>query len=130
MNTIRAASSLGAQDVNFYKTVDKDLGQQIDDQSQRLLNISNDLLRAAIDDPNDFQAIEYGEENVTGEVSWKPVSRIIDSIFDKIDSTFVQAKRKAKGITKDQELEYLDNGKTSTTTTISNEKASKIENHN
>ena len=69
MNTIRAASSLGAQDVNFYKTVDKDLGQQIDDQSQRLLNISNDLLRAAIDDPNDFQAIEYGEENVTGEVS-------------------------------------------------------------
>lgn len=127
MNTIRAASSLGAQDVNFYKTVDKDLGQQIDDQSQRLLNISNDLLRAAIDDPNDFQAIEYGEENVTGEVSWKPVSRIIDSIFDKIDSTFVQAKRKAKGITKDQELEYLDNGKTSTTTTISNEKASKIE---
>lgn len=124
MNTIRAASSLGAQDVNFYKTVDKDLGKQIDEQSQRLLNISNDLLRAATDDPNDFEAIEYGQENVTGEASWKPISRIIDSIFDKIDSTFDQAKRKAKGISKDQELEYLDDGITST---IKNEKPSKTE---
>ncbi|KAI5966291.1 RRP6 [Candida pseudojiufengensis] len=107
--TIRAASALAAQDVNFYKSVDSNLGEEIDQGADRLLSISNDLLRATSSNSNDVEQIKFGKENITSEASWKPVGNIIDSIFEKIDFTFDQLN---KSLNKNHEetKQYLEDG--------------------
>ncbi|RCK60310.1 Exosome complex exonuclease RRP6 [Candida viswanathii] len=123
-NTIRAASSLAAQDVNFYKAVDHELGEGIDEQGKRLLEISNDLLRSASSNPSEFSPILFGKDEIATESSWKPISNILDSIFDKIDLTYDQTRKKSPtGDGKDTEFQYLDEGNTS----IKNEKSQRIQ---
>lgn len=123
-STIRAANSLAAQDVNFYKAVDHELSEEIDEQGKRLLEISNDLLRSASSNPSEFNSILYGKDEISSESSWKPISTILDSIFDKIEMTFDQSKRKSpSGDDKDKQYQYLDEGNT----TIKNEKSQRIQ---
>ncbi|RCK55942.1 Exosome complex exonuclease RRP6 [Candida viswanathii] len=123
-NTIRAASSLAAQDVNFYKAVDHELGEGIDEQGKRLLEISNDLLRSASSNPSEFSPILFGKDEIATESSWKPISNILDSIFDKIDLTYDQTRKKSPtGDAKDTEFQYLDEGNTS----IKNEKSQRMQ---
>lgn len=109
LGTIRASTNLAAQDVNFYKSVDTNLSQELDSTSKRLLNICNGLIRVA-DDTQDTK-IEFGQENVTNEVSWKPIGNVLDSIFEKLDYAFDQATKKVK-TTEGKSLEYLDDGTT------------------
>ncbi|EMG47768.1 RRP6 Exosome complex exonuclease RRP6 [Candida maltosa Xu316] len=123
MSTIRAASSLAAQDVNFIKAVDHELGDEIDQQGRRLLDISNDLLRASVSDTNDFEPVVFGKEEISTESAWKPVSNILDSIFDRIDSNFVQANKKPGSDNGSKDLQYLDDGHSS----IENETNQRVE---
>ncbi|EGW35076.1 uncharacterized protein SPAPADRAFT_53425 [Spathaspora passalidarum NRRL Y-27907] len=106
VSTIRAASSLAAQDINFYKSIDAGLASDIDSAAARLMNISNDLIRATTDD--DEVKIGFGKQNVEGELSWNPIARVLDSIFEKIDYSFDHARQKTSSDARS--LEYLDSG--------------------
>ena len=78
-----------------------------------MLEISNDLLRSASSNPSEFNSILYGKDEISSESSWKPISTILDSIFDKIEMTFDQSKRKSpSGDDKDKQYQYLDEGNT------------------
>ncbi|KAG2731859.1 hypothetical protein G9P44_005446, partial [Scheffersomyces stipitis] len=78
IRTVRAASALAAQDVNFYKSVDADLAQKIDTSA-------NCLGREQID-TECGSSIRFGIDNISSESDWKPVANILDSIFENIDN--------------------------------------------
>ncbi|CAI5757923.1 unnamed protein product [Candida verbasci] len=102
-NTIRSSTGLAAQDINFYKSIDSNLNEDITNQSKRLLNISNNLIKCC----NNSYNLEYGVENVIDK-SWNGISHIFDSIFEKLDYEFDQLNNKNQ---KGKELQYLDDGK-------------------
>ncbi|KAG7660732.1 RRP6 [[Candida] subhashii] len=110
--TIRASSSLAAQDVNFYKSVDSNLAEDIDASAKRLMNICNDLIRVT-DDTSETK-MEFGQENITSDVSWNPIGNVLDSIFEKIDYAFDQATKKSVSKAEGKSLEYLDDGSQTT----------------
>ncbi|KAI5954809.1 RRP6 [Candida theae] len=120
MGTIRAATALGAQDVNFYKSVDSNISQQIDKRGMNLLTITNDLLRTASSQSSPVDSVRFGQENISSESSWNPVSNVIDSIFEKIDFNFDQLNKKQTG---GEQKQYLEDGNNS----ISNEQIQRIE---
>lgn len=121
MGTIRAATALAAQDVNFYKSVDPNISEEIDKRGRNLLTITNDLLRTASSQTNPVDPIRFGQENISSESSWNPVSNVIDSIFEKIDYTFDQINRKQTG--GGEQKQYLEDGNS----LISNDQAQRVE---
>lgn len=120
MGTIRSATALAAQDVNFYKSVDSNISEEIDKRGRNLLTITNDLLRTASSQTNPVDPILFGQENISSESSWNPVSNVIDSIFEKIDYTFDQINKKQAG---GEQKQYLEDGNS----LISNEQTQRIE---
>ncbi|KAG5421938.1 RRP6 [Candida metapsilosis] len=120
MGTIRAATALAAQDVNFYKSVDANISQEIDKRGKNLLSITNDLLRTASSQTNPVDPILFGQENVSSESSWNPIGNVIDSIFEKIDYTFDQMNKKQ---TSGEQKQYLEDG----TNSISSDQTQRIE---
>ncbi|KAI5970471.1 RRP6 [Candida margitis] len=110
MGTIRAATALAAQDVNFYKSVDSNTSQEIDKRGKNLLTVTNDLLRTASSQTNPVDPIIFGQENISSESSWNPVSNVIDSIFEKIDYTFDSINKKQTG---GEQKQYLEDGNSS-----------------
>lgn len=89
VQTVRTSSSLAAQDVNFYKSLDSDLSKKIDESAKSLLNISNRLIHCSFDDVKD---IPFGKDNISSHVNWNPIANVLDNIFEKIDIAFDQAQ--------------------------------------
>lgn len=90
MQTVRASSSLAAQDVNFYKSLDANLSSDLDKSAKSLLSISNNLINNASDDA---PSIIFGKDNITSDVNWNPVANVLDNIFEKIDIAFDHAQK-------------------------------------
>lgn len=93
MQTIRAASSLAAQDVNFYSSIDAKLGEQINKTGNKLMVLANKLIQNSDDGDVDTE-IKFGKENISSEMNWKPISDVLDGIFEKIDISFDHAQKK------------------------------------
>lgn len=89
VQTVRASSSLAAQDVNFYKSLDSELSSKIDESAKSLLDISNKLIHCSFDDVKD---IPFGKDNISSHINWNPIANVLDNIFEKIDVTFDQAQ--------------------------------------
>lgn len=106
MQTVRASSALAAQDVNFYKSLDSGLSKQLDHTGDDLLNIVNSFLQLT---STDFKPIKLGKENITSESSWKPVSNILDNVFEKIDIVFDECERGSKNKNSNK-VTYLEEG--------------------
>lgn len=114
MQTVRAASALAAQDVNFYKSVDADLAQKIDTSARGVLDIANKLIRNVGPTEETSSSIRFGIDNISSESDWKPIANVLDSIFENIDSAFDQAIRAKNGRKDDnsnsKNLQYLEDG--------------------
>lgn len=89
MQTVRASSSLAGQDVNFYKSLDSNLSEKIDKSAKSLLDVSNRLIHCSFDDVN---SVQFGKDNISSDINWKPIANVLDNIFEKIDITFDQAQ--------------------------------------
>lgn len=89
VQTVRASSSLAAQDVNFYKSLDSELSSKIDVSAKSLLDISNKLIHCSFDDVKD---IPFGKDNISSHINWNPIANVLDNIFEKIDIAFDQAQ--------------------------------------
>lgn len=101
MQTIRAALSLSAQDPAFYSSVDPVLGEKIKNSANSLLDLASKLISNS--DPN--TDIELASSS---ELNWKPISDILDSIFEKIDIAFDKATKKTT--TSTDQYTYLEEG--------------------
>lgn len=95
MQVIRASSGLAAQDVKFYKSIDSELSLEIDNSANGLINLANRLLAAAGDLSEESPKLELAAEGSVSESEWKPISNVLDSLFEKIDIAFDAARRGA-----------------------------------
>lgn len=82
VQVIRAASSLAAQDVNFFKTLDGSLGQEIETSASKLLGSINGLLNNITDDVQDSR---FHKMDFDSGYAWKYITSIIDHLFEKAD---------------------------------------------
>lgn len=109
MQVIRSSSAVAAQDVNFYKSLDGDLAQQLDDSGKDLLELMNSFVHMT---SADSRGIKYGKENIVSEISWKPISNILDNVFEKIDIEFDKCEKGRGYETKNSKITYLEEGVT------------------
>lgn len=102
VGTVRAASALSAQDLDFFKSLDSDISKSVEGSSSKLLNLINEVL-LSIDENND--TIEYGKDNF--QESWKDIGDIMDNLFEKSDHAFDALKRNSinQG---NSNVQYLD----------------------
>lgn len=108
MQTIRASTALAAQDINFYRTIDQSLSQDIDQSAHNLMSLANRLL-SSISDSEDTPMLELGPEKIALDTSWKPFSNVLDTLFEKIDHSFDSARRSGQAGS-NSKLMYLDEG--------------------
>lgn len=94
VQVVRAASSLAAQDVNFFKTLDGSLGQEIDSSASKLLGSINNLLNNVTDEVPDsrFQKMDFDSE-----YAWKHITNTIDHLFEKADIKLDELSRSSAG---------------------------------
>ena len=102
VGTVRAASALSAQDLDFFKSLDSGISKSVEGSSSKLLNLINEVL-LSIDENND--TIEYGKDNF--QESWKDIGDIMDNLFEKSDHAFDALKRNSinQG---NSNVQYLD----------------------
>lgn len=90
VQTVRASSSLAAQDVNFYKSLDSCLSLKIDLSAKSLLDISNKLIHCSSEE---FKDLSFGKDSISSDINWNPIANVLDNIFEKIDFNFDQAQK-------------------------------------
>ncbi|CUM65793.1 uncharacterized protein PRCAT00003441001 [Priceomyces carsonii] len=105
LQVTRASSSLGAQDVNFLKSIDKELSKEIDNSGEKILDVVNKLLKNA---SNEAVEVPYGKDEISNEASWKKVGNSLDSIFEKVDIAFDQANKLQEKSRNGGDLMYLE----------------------
>lgn len=82
VKTVRAASSLAAQDVTFHASLDSSLALEFTQSAQSLLDIANSMLEQC---SVDYTSIDFGKDLVMSKASWKLISDAVDATFEKID---------------------------------------------
>ncbi|CCE78112.1 Piso0_000726 [Millerozyma farinosa CBS 7064] len=107
VQVVRAASSLAAQDVNFFKTLDGSLGQEIDSSASKLLGSISNLLNNITEEVQDsrFQKMDFDSD-----YAWKHITNTIDHLFEKADIKLDELSRTSAGKSEpsDSQLMYLD----------------------
>ncbi|AMD20150.1 HCL001Cp [Eremothecium sinecaudum] len=83
VNTIRAASSLSAQDIGFYRSLDDAISKSLDETCEEIRLLLNEVV-LAIDENND--ELELGVDKL--EEGWNEMSNIMDKLFEKSDHSF------------------------------------------
>ncbi|ODV80935.1 uncharacterized protein CANTADRAFT_94081 [Suhomyces tanzawaensis NRRL Y-17324] len=113
LQTIRAASALGAQDVNFYKSIDSALSSELDDSARNVMELTKKVIQVSGDDNSD-NILRFGKDNISGEANWKPLGDVLDAVFEKIDIAFSNAQKKSKPAADKQQFTYLEDGNDTT----------------
>ncbi|SGZ58822.1 CIC11C00000004084 [Sungouiella intermedia] len=80
--TIRATSSLAAQDVKFHASLDRNLSIALGNTSKSLLSLANAML---MDISPGFKPLEVGEAEIKSSATWRTVSDTLDNCFEKVD---------------------------------------------
>lgn len=107
VTTIRSASSLSAQDIDFYRNLDSNVNESIDVTSSQVLSLINDVL-LSIDENNDL--LEGGKDSL--QDSWKLISNVLDNLFEKSDQIMDNLRRGLVSSSKTHEVKYLDDADT------------------
>lgn len=89
VGAVRAASSLAAQDVTFYASLDGNLAEQFESSARSLLELANGLLQKSSDA---YSPINFGKGSIASAVAWKTVADAIDTTFEKIDLSIDRLK--------------------------------------
>ena len=103
VNSIRAASALAAQDVDFFRSLDKDISASLTKTSEQITDMMNSVL-LSVDEHS--EPLESGKQSL--EESWKDFSNMMDNLFEKSDRSLDIL---SKGKTPNQVgsgLQYLD----------------------
>ena len=99
VKVVRCATSLGAQDVKFHRSLDPQLALKIDASGERLLSIANRVIEASVPGTN---PLPFGEDKFT----WKQASEVLDLLFEKVDIEFDSALRNNSR----SDVQYLEEG--------------------
>ncbi|CAR27047.1 ZYRO0C07678p [Zygosaccharomyces rouxii] len=102
VGTVRAAAALAAQDVDFYRSLDKGVAKSLDKTSNELVSMINSTL-LCID--QNSRLLEGGKEKL--EDSRKDFSNLMDNLFEKSDRSLDILRGRAPD-RKGAALMYLD----------------------
>ncbi|KAH7156922.1 ribonuclease H-like domain-containing protein [Dactylonectria macrodidyma] len=84
VSTVKTVNRIAAEDLSFQRTVNPEVGQQLDDRSARLLELSTRLLQSAGRACNiKAPKIEDAEDI---EMNWRGVVDVVDSVLEKADT--------------------------------------------
>lgn len=103
VDTIRASSTLAAQDVDFHRSLSKVIGHSVDETSSKIVGLIN-YLTTSID--CNSQPIPNGKESL--EESWKDFSNIMDSLFELSDRSMDILTRTPGKKAESENLKFLD----------------------
>ncbi|SJM85833.1 related to Exosome complex exonuclease RRP6 [Zygosaccharomyces bailii] len=102
VGTVRSASALSAQDVDFYRSLDKNVTKSLAETSAELAHMINSTL-LCIDQHSTL--LEEGKEKL--ENARNDFSNIMDNLFEKSDRSLDILRGKTSG-RKEKSLTYLD----------------------
>ncbi|CAI4051418.1 hypothetical protein SUVC_15G1520 [Saccharomyces uvarum] len=102
VNVIRAASSLAAQDVDFYRNLDRDFSKILQSKSSKLTEMVNGIV-LSIDEHHD--SLELKEEEISD--LWKDFGNIMDNLLEKSDHSLDNLNRTSNSNNSAADLQYL-----------------------
>lgn len=82
--TTRSANGLASEDLSFLRTVDTSVASKLDDNTARLIRLSEELLKSA----GSFvgQSAPSIEDADDIDISWRGVVDVIDTLLEKADT--------------------------------------------
>lgn len=84
VSTVKTVNRIAAEDLSFQRTVNPEVGQQLEDRSARILELSTRLLQSAGRACNiKAPKIEDAEDI---EMNWRGVVDVVDSVLEKADT--------------------------------------------
>jgi exosome complex exonuclease RRP6 len=81
----RIAGQISSEDLGFQRSLKPELGTFLDEQSERLLALSNDLLASAASISGIRAPVLEDQDDV--ENNWRSVVDVIDSLLEKADTS-------------------------------------------
>lgn len=111
VQSVKCATALARQDVNFSKTLSQDVSRHLDDSSIRTLNLAEDLLRL---EPRN-NALTTTSKGISTKNEWKSYSELLDNVFEIVEQMFEGLNKGHATQKNSQNLTYLDNQSFETT---------------
>lgn len=84
-STTRTAGQISSEDLSFQRSLNPELGTLLDEQSARLLELSNELLKSAASISELKAPVLEDHDDV--ENNWRSVVDVIDSLLEKTDTS-------------------------------------------
>lgn len=103
LDTIRASTALAAQDVDFCRSMSKEIGDAVDETSDKIVNLINGLLNSV--DQN-TEHIECGRDRL--QDSWKDFSNVMDNIFELSDRSIDILTKSPATMNSGIQMQFLD----------------------
>ena len=85
ISTTRTAGQISSEDMSFQRSLNPELGTLLDEQSARLLELSNELLKSAASISELRAPVLEDQDDV--ENNWRSVVDVIDSLLEKTDTS-------------------------------------------
>jgi exosome complex exonuclease RRP6 len=82
--TTRTSGQISSEDLGFQRSLDREVGPALDEQSERLLELSSKLLKSAASISELPAPILQDVEDV--ENNWRSVVDVVDSLLEKTDT--------------------------------------------
>jgi exosome complex exonuclease RRP6 len=83
--TTRTSNQLAAEDLPFLRSLDPEIGTALDEQSSRLLKLTNALLKSTASIADNPVPILEDVDDVDN--NWRGVVDVIDSLLEKTDTS-------------------------------------------
>ena len=85
ISTTRTSGQISSEDLGFQRSLNPDLGTLLDEQSARLLELSNELLKSAASISDLRAPVLEDQDDV--ENNWRSVVDVLDSLLEKTDGS-------------------------------------------
>lgn len=83
VSTVKTVNRIAAEDLTFQRTIHPEVAEQLDDRTERLLDLSTRLLKSAAAACNVSAPKLEDVEDV--DMKWRGVVDVVDSVLEKAD---------------------------------------------
>ncbi|KAK2808339.1 hypothetical protein FQN50_004724 [Emmonsiellopsis sp. PD_5] len=105
----RTTGQISSEDLSFHRSLDVDISDSLDEQSTRLLSLTNSILKVATSG-SDLEVRELQDEDGVEE-NWRAVVDVIDELLEKADACLDEFTGIIKKLSPSQEERGLTLGK-------------------
>ena len=90
ISTTKTTGQISSEDLTFQRSLKPEIGALLDDQSARLLELSNELLKSATSISELNTPVLEDQDDL--ENRWRSIVDVIDSLLEKTDSSLDEYK--------------------------------------